>query len=461
MRKQFDFYGYNSAWDGKYFVNGNAYFMGEDYRSVKRFKEYKNVGFNMALIQHRNTYNGGDWETSDAKLCLDKAYKAGIDRVIISDKRLKDLCEEKLLVGEYGKFKSESEFVAYLKECVAPYRNHPAFYAVQLFDEPAWYKLKEYAKVHKALNQIGINAQSNLLNLCAPSMLAEKPTDPIKDYEDYLNYFAENSGIDYLMTDEYPFRGDNDVSSYTLPTYLTLVKVCKERGIELRMVFQSFSQEGCVAEGNMLEGGLHWRRMTEQDMYWQLNLGMGFGCKEYSFFTYYTKESKRFRETNRSVSDGIDGAAFINYDGTRSKLYYYTKKIISEIKKFESVLLNYNFNDAYFFLPKGKSASDFEVTKRVTAKTDCTIKVETKKDPFMVTELISKSGGKLYMVQNIGNPMNEILFKHRVAEVEIDLGKYADSITVYYKGEKVEKNIVNGKLIEKLHAGEALFFECK
>ena len=292
-------------------------------------------------------------------------------------------------------------------------------------------------------------------------MLAENPTDPIKDYEDYLNYFAENSGIDYLMTDEYPFRGDNDVSSYTLPTYLVLAKVCKERGLELRMVFQSFSQEGCVANGDMLEGGLHWRRMTEQDMYWQLNLGMGFGCKEYSFFTYYTKESKRFRETNRSVSDGIDGAAFINYDGSRSKLYYYTKKIISEMKKFESVLLNYNFNDAYFFIPKGKSEKDFAVTERITAKTDCQIKVETKKDPFMVTELINKSGGKLFMVQNIGNPMNEILFKHRVAEVEIDLGESADSISVYYKGEKVKKSIVNGKLTEKLHAGEALFFEFK
>jgi hypothetical protein len=292
-------------------------------------------------------------------------------------------------------------------------------------------------------------------------MLAEKPTDAIKDYEDYLTYFANESETDYLMTDEYPFRGDNDVSSYTLPTFLTLSKVCKEKGLELRMVFQSFSQEGCVAEGNMLEGGLHWRRMTEQDMYWQLNLGMGFGCKEYSFFTYFTKESKVFRQTNRSVSDGIDGAAFINYDGTRTRLYYYTKKIISEIKKFESVLLNYDFNDAYFFLPKGKCEKDFAATRRVTAKSNCQIKVETKKDPYMITELVGKTGGKLFMVQNIGNPMNEILFKRRVSEVEIDLGQCAENVVVYYKGEKINKNIVNGKLIEKLHAGEALFFECE
>ena len=79
----------------------------------------------------------------------------------------------------------------------------------------------------------------------------------------------------------------------------------------------------------------------------------------------------------------------------------------------------------------------------------------------MVTELVNSDGGKLFMVQNIGNPMNEILFKHRVSEVEIDLGECADCVTVYYKGEKVKKNIVNGKLKEKLHAGEALFFECK
>ena len=104
-RQHFDFYGYNSPWDGRYFYDGVEYFLGEDFRSVKRYKEYKNVGFNILLLQHRNSYNGEDFETSACKKCMDTAYKAGIFKVIVSDNRLKDLCEEKELVGINGRFK--------------------------------------------------------------------------------------------------------------------------------------------------------------------------------------------------------------------------------------------------------------------------------------------------------------------------------------------------------------------
>ncbi len=463
MRKHFDFYGYNSPFDGKYFIDGTTYFLGEDFRSVKRYKEYKDVGFNILLLQHTNSYSGEDFETSACKVCMDNAYKAGIDRVIVSDTRLKDLCAEKELVGENGRFKTFNELSDYIDECVAPYRLHPAFYGVQLFDEPQWYKLKAYAIVHKLIQEKGIVPQSNLLNLCAPQMLAENPTNPEKDYEDYLNYFAKNSGCDYLMTDEYPFRRGRSISAYTLPTYEVLAKVCKEHKIELRLVMQSFSQEGVVANANKpgeVEGGVAWRRMTEKDMYYQMNLAMGFGCKEYSFFTYFTKFSRVFNGP-RAVSDGIDGAAFINLDGTRTKLYYYTKKVIKEMKQFESVLLNYDFEKAYYFVPKGKTNKDFEVLERIEIKDDCPISVSTKEDPYVVTEMIGKSGGKMFMVENLANTMDELIDGKKAKKVTVNLGKLADGAKFYYKGKLKNIAVNNEKITLKLSAGQALFIETK
>ena len=461
MRERFDFYGYNSPWDGKYYVDGDVYFLGEDYRSVKRYKEYQAVGFNMLLLQHVNTYSGEEWKTSACKKCMDTAYKAGIDRIIVSDKRLKSLCEEKELIGKNGKFTDVDGLKNYMEDCLKPYKSHPAFYGVQLFDEPPWYKLKAYAIVHKTLSEMGIKAQSNLLNLCAPKLLAEHTSTPEKDYENYLNYFAENSGCDYLMTDEYAFRRDRALSKYTLPTFMILAKVCKERNIELRLVLQSFSQEGIIASKNRpgeVEGGIAWRRITEKDMYWQLNLAMGFGCKEYSFFTYFTKYQRVFNGA-RAVSDGIDGAAFINLDGTRTKLYYYTKKIIGEMKKFEPVLINYNFEKANFFVPKGKSLVDFESTAKITDCGNAEISVITKDCPYIVTELKNGKGGKMFMVQNIDNPLVETLDKKRIKKVKIDLGKYADTAKFYYKGERVNRIHENGVITEKLSVGQALFIE--
>lgn len=464
-RQHFDFYGYNSPWDGRYFYDGVEYFLGEDFRSVKRYKEYKNVGFNILLLQHRNSYNGEDFETSACKKCMDTAYKAGIFKVIVSDNRLKDLCEEKELVGINGRFKSEQEFLDYIDKCTKPYRSHPAFYGVQLFDEPQWYKLKSYAKVHKTLAEFkgGIRAQSNLLNLCAPAYLAENPTDRVKDYEDYLNYFASESGTDYLMTDEYPFRRGRTISDYTLPTYLVLAKVCKERGIELRLVMQSFSQEGIVASSKTageVEGGVAWRRITEKDMYWQMNLALGFGCKEFSFFTYFTKFVKTFNG-KRAVSDGIDGAAFINLDGSKTKLYNYTKKIIEEIKAFEPIIIKYDYFDSYYFIPNGSNKSDFDAVRRVDVKTDCLVTVETKDNPYVVTELHAENGARMFMVENIGDPMDEIIDGKRAALININLGSLGEKANFYYKGKKVNRAVKDGVLKERLGIGQALFIEIK
>ena len=50
MREHFDFYGYNAPTWGRYYHDGQTYFLGEDFRSVKRYKEYKNIGFNMCLL---------------------------------------------------------------------------------------------------------------------------------------------------------------------------------------------------------------------------------------------------------------------------------------------------------------------------------------------------------------------------------------------------------------------------
>ena len=467
MRERFDFYGYNTPTSGKYYVDDETYFLGEDYRSVKRYKEYKNVGFNIALLQHENEYKGEDWKTSGCKKSMDAAFGAGIDKVIVSDKRLKDLCIEPLLVGEDGKFKSEEELVAYIDDCTKTYRDHPAFYGLQLFDEPAFKYLKEYAHVYRAVKKVlpNVEMQCNLLNMVLHKTIAPDPEnlqDRRKDFADYLTYFQKESGINYLMTDEYAFRRNNVISPETVPVYQVLANVCKAQGVEMRLVMQSFSQEGNVIdnETGLMEGGIAWRRITERDMYWQMNLAMGFGCKEYSFFTYFTKIRKNFKG-KRAVTDGIDGAAFINLDGSRTKLYYYTKRIIAQMRAFEPVILKYAYDDSYLFFPDGKGKDDFNATKMILDQNKtCPITAKNGKCPIIVTQLKNGSDS-LFMVENIGNTMDELMHGVRAGLTEIDLSNLKGEINFYVKGKKVDRVIDGGKIKEKLRAGDALFIEIK
>ncbi|MBQ4098026.1 MAG: hypothetical protein IJC72_01830 [Clostridia bacterium] len=467
MRKHFDFYGYNAPTWGGYYHDDQTYFLGEDFRSVKRYKEYKDIGFNMCLLQHENGYDGEPWETSSTKKCLDICQKVGITRVIVEDRRLKRLSEAGVpLVGEGCKFKTEEEFLAYLDECTKPYRDHPVFYAVQIQDEPPFAHLKEYAHIYRGIKKLfpKMELQCNLLNMILQKTIAPDPEHlqtMEKDLEDYLRYFAKESGIDYLMTDEYAFRGRNQISPWTIPTFQVFANVCKDLGLESRIVLQSFSQEACVTnkeKPGYLEGSIAWRRITEKDMYWQMNLAVGLGFKEMSFFTYFTKVRRNFRTT---WSGGvIDGGSLLNYDGTKTRLWYATQKVIKEVKAFEPVIIKYQYDNAYFFFPDGKGKEDFDSSSKAILSDvkNIPISVKTPKYPVMVSEL--KNGkSRMFMVQNIGNTIDELLYNKRATTLEIDLGEIAGKAKFYYKGKLVERKLDGTVLKEKLGIGQAIFIE--
>ncbi|MBE7060972.1 MAG: hypothetical protein E7382_00375 [Clostridiales bacterium] len=466
MRKHFDFYGYNAPTCGKYYVDGEVYFLGEDFRSVKRYKEYKDIGFNIALLQHDNAYNGEPWEKSSAKKVMDICAKVGL-KVILEDKVVKDLPKEEILVGENGRFKTEEEFEEFIDNATKVYRNHPAFYAIQLQDEPAFKNLKNYAIVYKKFKKMFPNMvlQCNLLNMVLHSHIAPDPENlqtRAEDLASYLRYFAKESDIDYLMTDEYAFQRKNVISRFSIPTFQVFANVCRETGKEMRMVLQSFCQEACVInpqKPDELDGGVAWRRINEKEMYWQMNLALGCGCKEFSYFTYFTKARKRFIG-KRSGSDGVDGGALVNLDGTRTKLWFITKKIIKEFKEFEPVIIDYQYDNGYFFFPEGKEKTDFDSTKEAILSDvkNIPISVKTPKYPIYVTEMKNGSS-RMYMVQNVGNPIEETLYNKRVTTIEVELGELADKAKFYYKGKRVERELNGTILKEKLGLGQAIFIE--
>ena len=407
MRDHFDFCGYCSPTSGEYFIGDVKYFYGEDFRSVKRYKEYKNVGFTTLLLQHENAYRGEEFETSACNLCLTKAEKAGIDKVIVSDERIKELCSLPVLIGEGGRFASEQELLDYLDFCTKPYRNKSNFYGLQLFDEPCIEQLKSYGKVSRGLRKIipNVYLQCCLLPVTGKDYQAYKQNGDFDVYEQYLNVYVEESGDNGILFDEYPFLREYILGLYSLRTYQIGAKVCKERGVELRAVLQSFSH---YSADHLIQ-----RRVIEQDMYWQMNMALGFGCREYYYFTYFCKPVIRVVEDERlekntkipiykrgyPVGDAIDGATFINRDGSRTKLYYYTKRIISEFKQFESIILPYSFENSYLFFEEGKNAQDFWQTRSAFVNTDCPIDVKVSHSVALVTEL-KKDNGVMFMIEN-------------------------------------------------------------
>lgn len=456
MRKQFDFYGYNSPSDGVYTIDGFSYFAGEDFRSVKRYKEYKNVGFNILLLQHRNSYNGEKFEGSACQKCMQTAFKAGIDKIIVSDTRLKEITEAEILIGENGRFKTEKEFLNYLDYCTKPYRTEKGFYGIQLYDEPHGKFLKNYGTIIKGLKKLfpDIYLQCNLLPLAGKEWLADECNDSFEAYEKYLNNYLDYSDSDNILFDEYPFRKCYVIGGYTLRTYQTVAKICRDRKKEMRAVLQSFS---FVANNNLIH-----RPILEQDMYWQTNMAMGFGVREFSFFTYLPKSGtvlKTVDGTKSYASESFDCATFLSRDGGRNKLYYYTKRIIKEMQSFASIALKYNYENCYFTLEKGKNYSDFSQTEFAEVTAESPLKTDISYGVGLITKSVNKES-TLYMVENLGNIKDEIDGK-KPAIFNIDLRgeQLAKEIKFYYRGKQKKITAKNGKINIAIKCGDAIFIE--
>ena len=45
----------------------------QDFRTVERYQEYQECGFNVLFAQTSAAYTGEDWETCDAKAVMDKS----------------------------------------------------------------------------------------------------------------------------------------------------------------------------------------------------------------------------------------------------------------------------------------------------------------------------------------------------------------------------------------------------
>ncbi len=456
---QFDFYGYSGPTNGTWTENGVTLSTGEDYRTVERLKEYKDVGMTIYLPQSAGNYNGGDWETSDAKMVMDMALEAGLDRVILTDNRIQSLSStEGGLIGEGKTFATEAELDAVIEEYMAPYKDHEAFYGVMLRDEPGYTMFEAYGQTYKAIKRVCPEAfvQANLLpmyNKLPESrfpVLTEEEKEGLTDleimherYRKYLKMFLDSSGADYVMYDQYPM-----MDTYIYDAYIACLQVAaevaKEYGVKLFNVTQTMRINQ--------QGSSYTRFMKEDDAYWLNNMLVGFGVKQISYFTYWTKQ------VNNAAEWYYDNGSFINRNGTRTELYDIMKQIMAEEQKLAPTVLNFNYvtSNVYRKVPCIYNASHVNAVRKGEAF-KMVESVTVDKEISLVTELYDdEKDVYMYMLQNVVDPLNKGVDTLQTITADFD-----DSCThavVFKKGEReIVKLEKGGKFSIRQRPGHAVY----
>ncbi|MBR3864645.1 MAG: hypothetical protein IKJ19_06015 [Clostridia bacterium] len=451
--KKFPIYAYSPPPQGYYWIDDVIY-PTDDFRTVERYKEYKECGFNLLFMQRTAAYNGEEWETSETKRAMQNAVEAGIEKIIIVDERIFALSMEKNgLIGENKKFATESELDEFLKDCIKDYKNEKGFYGVQLMDEPFHPLLEAIGEIFKAFKRIDekIFVHCNLNPLILPTLafrICPKGKNLHDAYEKYLNMFINKTGADYIMVDCYPYYKSPDKSNigkYYFACLEIIAKVCKERKVEMHMVMQSFAMNIGKKPYHMMPN----KRVFE----FQKNVLLGFGVKEFSYFTYWTKQANK-----KSGEMFIDGKAMMTRHGEKTKGYYNVQKLNAEITKLAPLLCDFEYQANAFFstpplftkptfldLVKGGELSQVE-------------DVEVDKETLLISELFDKKRGQyMYYATNVADPKHYCKkYKTEKQFTQVTFNEKYTVADLYFKGKWQTIKLEKGKLKIELHSGDGI-----
>lgn len=443
---EFNIYGYSvpGCETGDYVVGQNVE---GSMRTVERYKEYKDVGFNMVMSGTTGTYYGEEWETSMCKRMMDTVYAAGIDKYIVGDQGFYELSKTKDgIVGEGKKFPDEASLDAWVANRIKDYSKHPAFYGVYFVDEPHSYYFKSFGQLYKSIKRICPSAYvyCNLLPLDTLRWMDErypKGGDLMERRKKYLNMFLDETGADYIKYDDYTFCYNKENKVMLLRCMQDAAALCRDRNKKFMFVAQAFGMK----IGNF---DYYWTP-NEQEMRYQLHLLLGFGIKELGFFTYIT-------HGNGGGENFHEAGSMMTRKGERTPLYDVTQKIIKEFHEIAPVAARFTYQRSAYEVATFNSFLK-QLDYATNEKLDNVQSFETDSEGVLINELYDKEENQyLYRVINMAEIRCEAVagvMQHTKIRFD-EKFKFAD---VYTDGKWVTEALENGALDVALLPGDAAY----
>ena len=267
-----DRYGYASLSNGQWTLDGvNQVTNPTDYRDgtivnsdgKNQYQIYKEAGFNIVLAQDmiNPDVEAATWEANGKKY-MDYAYEAGL-KIILTDWHLQilskpitptsnglttsdatyvpwiiatdasatdglakewmDIVSGMGLTMDTTRFASRDALDNYVKDQLALYKDHDAFYGVMLGDEPSYHNAYCYSEIYKSIKRVmpECYVQYNLLPMESDTAAIERYYTGVANedatnaeieaaYKQYVERFLDAMGTDYIQYDDYPFKSATD-----------------------------------------------------------------------------------------------------------------------------------------------------------------------------------------------------------------------------------------------------------
>jgi hypothetical protein len=274
-----------------YFGPPTSWYGSDQQKTIETYTDIKNAGFNIA------TYIG------------EKDYS------IAEQKRILNVCENlglKFISSVGGGGLTSEAMIPEVKEHLYP---SPAYLGDFMRDEP---KESEFdamgSYVRKFLNEM---PDKEVYNNLFP-MIAGNSQTGSTSYEAHIDAYLAKVPTKSVSFDFYPLINKHELQ-YNFYKNLDLVR---EKTLNLRKPFWAITQAGPIGTGTI--------DPTEVEQRWSVWANIAMGSKGISYFTYWTPPAE--------VNLGPVGFMVLR-DGTKRDIYYWIKKINSDIKTIGKKLL--------------------------------------------------------------------------------------------------------------------------
>ncbi len=460
--EEFMNFAYNPIRDDWYQRAGVRYYFDESLATPENLQKYKDCGFNYLFVdwvfQEHSMQAGYNFENGKLKRVMDMAHEAGLKCVVfqpeihglsnseISRINPEEAAKEKADTSKTTRsfFESQEELNGYVADILKGLKDHPAFDGVSVIDEPKYTKFQAIGEVYQAVKASAPDAfvMANLLPFAENSnqhldlYCGSLDFTAEEAYRKYLDEYYDKVGKDlgYVMYDDYPILNDG-----VLPTFLycndVISDFCKEKGLKRITLYQSSVYSNR-------------RVVKEADIYFQINIGMAFGNKQYGYYTYYP--------ILNTGSEQDESGFIVDMQGNPNPIYYAVQAATEEMQFNAKALMNFEYVGMQYevkvpiqswdYLSRLEN-DEFQLLKGYAFE----MKVQAG-GAVLVTELYDKTNDRYgYYAVNITDPQ----FTSE-AIVELDFGSYQYA-QVWQFGQATNACTNDGKIKVSLGSGRGAF----
>lgn len=320
------------------------------------------------------------------------------------------------------------------------FTKYPAVKGFYFVDEPGIKQLDDLGNRHltwfnENYGGKGYEFFSNLFACHNPTALAGSLGKSYDDYaETYLDILDKAESVNkHHSVDYYTLRKKVDGTPYMYETnliaHLDAAERAKAHGVGFSAYVQTF--------GGNTDGMSYRIPASFADINWNVYNILSFGAHTMKYYSYigYTNETAMIVE------------------GEPSDIYYWVQQANEYVKKYEHVLLSFNWEHTYTNVGTGSRSASNEafdlIRDKVKPITD--VKTVTSKYDITMSEFSDKDDTKAFMLFNYDDPC--YLRKNKV-KLSFE---NADGIMYYRNGEPTTQVLENGSFEIELEAGEGIF----